>query len=324
MTIAIIGAGMAGLACAEALVRDGRVVVLFDKGRQPGGRMSTRTMATPVGVAAFDYGAQYVTARDPAFRERMARWQAAGLVARWPAAGDEAWVGMPGMSTPLDAMARPLDVRWSAHVRALERKAEGWRVRGDGFAEDMIETVVVAVPAEQVGALAAAHVPELARAAAAAPSRPCWTLAACFAAALPIQADVLEGEGALGWAARDSAKPGRDGPETWVIQADPDWSLAHLEETREAVTAALLEALAERAGNPLPAPVATHTHRWRYARSGRGEASCHWDAAERIGLCGDWCIGPRVEAAWLSGTALAAAIRGSLRPGALPNLAIPR
>ena len=32
--IAIVGAGMAGLACAERLVRGGRQVVLFDKGRR--------------------------------------------------------------------------------------------------------------------------------------------------------------------------------------------------------------------------------------------------------------------------------------------------
>lgn len=42
MTVAIIGAGMAGLSCARALVQAGVAVELFDKGRGPGGRMSTR------------------------------------------------------------------------------------------------------------------------------------------------------------------------------------------------------------------------------------------------------------------------------------------
>jgi predicted NAD/FAD-dependent oxidoreductase len=33
-----------------------------------------------------------------------------------------------------------------------------------------------------------------------------------------------------------------------------------------------------------------------------------WDAQARIGACGDWCLGPRVEAAFDSGEALAAAV----------------
>lgn len=56
---------MAALSCAQALRRQGHAVVLFDKG--PGGRMSTRRSDTPPGEAAFDHGAQYLTACDPVF-----------------------------------------------------------------------------------------------------------------------------------------------------------------------------------------------------------------------------------------------------------------
>lgn len=42
MRIAVIGSGMAGLSCADMLERAGHAVALFDKGRGPGGRMSTK------------------------------------------------------------------------------------------------------------------------------------------------------------------------------------------------------------------------------------------------------------------------------------------
>ena len=67
MTIAIIGAGMAGLSAALALKAAGRNPVLFDKGRGPGGRMSARRAQTPLGEVRFDHGAQFFTARDPDF-----------------------------------------------------------------------------------------------------------------------------------------------------------------------------------------------------------------------------------------------------------------
>ena len=49
MKIAVIGAGIAGLACAEALAAKGSDVTLFDKGRRAGGRMSTRLVENRVG-----------------------------------------------------------------------------------------------------------------------------------------------------------------------------------------------------------------------------------------------------------------------------------
>ena len=312
MTIAIIGAGMAGLACAEALADAARAVALFDKGRRPGGRMSTRELETSGGAAGFDYGAQYMSARDPAFRARVERWAAAGLAARWPAAGDEAWVGTPGMSAPIIDMASRLDVRWSAHVADLTAEPTGWRLRGEGFDEGGYHAVVVAIPAEQVGALVAAHDPAIAAIAGSTTTQPCWTIVACFAAPLPIEGDILKGEGAVGWAARDGAKPGRGGPETWVIQAGPHWSATHLDDARESVVPALLEAFAAKAGISLPEPLATYAHSWRFARSGRAGTPFHWNAALRLGVCGDWCIGPRVEAAWLSGTQLASTMALSL------------
>ncbi|MFL5335181.1 MAG: FAD-dependent oxidoreductase [Geminicoccaceae bacterium] len=44
--IAVIGAGMAGAACAAALARAGAAVRLFDKGRSIGGRMAQRRVDT--------------------------------------------------------------------------------------------------------------------------------------------------------------------------------------------------------------------------------------------------------------------------------------
>lgn len=308
MNIAIVGAGMAGLACAEALAAAGHVVALFDKGRRPGGRMSTREMETQAGAAGFDYGAQYLSARDPVFRARVARWAADGLVERWPVAGDDAWVGTPGMSAPIVDMASRLDVRWAAHVTKLMVEAAGWRICGEGFDEGGFDAVMIAVPAEQVAALVAVHAPEIAAVAAGTPSQPCWTVAACFEAPLSIKVDVMKGERAVGWAARDNAKPGRGGPEIWVIQAGPEWSAVHLDDTKESVVPALLEAFAAKAGIALPRAMTTYAHSWRYARSGKGDAPFHWNAARCLGVCGDWCIGPRVEAAWLSGTKLAGAM----------------
>jgi len=306
MKIAIVGAGMAGLACAETLSAAGLAVTMFDKGRAPGGRMSTRRVATSAGEASFDHGAQYFTVRDPAFRARVERWREGGHVAPWPAAGADAWVGVPAMNAPVKEMAESARVHWSAQIDELRWDGDRWRV-----ADQLFDIALIAVPAEQAKPLLQPWEASFSAKAGDTRSAPCWTVMAAFAGRLPIAADVLREEGPIGWAARNSAKPGRSGPESWVVQAGPDWSRQHLEEAPADIVAPLLDALAQRAGGPLPTPLSASAHRWRFAKSGSAGDGLLWSAGLRLGACGDWLIGPRVEAAWLSGQRLAAALLAS-------------
>ncbi len=314
--IAIVGAGLAGLAGAQVLADAGRPVILFDKGRRPGGRLSSRVLDTALGPAAADHGAPCFTARDADFVRQVTRWHEAGLVTPWPAVPG-AWVGVPAMSAPLADMAGRLDVRWSSRVERLERRNGAWSIDGERFDEPGFTALAVAVPAEQAALLVAQHDPGLAAQAAQRRSAPCWTLVAAFAERLPGGRDVLPASADIFWAARDSAKPGRGSSqaEVWVVHASATWSTAHLEHEAGAVAAELLAVLAREVGAPLPIPLALLAHRWRYARAlESGSGVSLWNPALGLGLCGDWLLGPEVEDAWLSGTRLARRMLASDAP----------
>jgi renalase len=180
MRIAIVGAGMAGLACAAALVERGHSPVLFDKGRGPGGRMSTRRVDAAGETLRFDHGAQYFTVRDPGFAAQVARWERDGVAARWPLAGEDTWVGTPGMNAPVRAMAGGHAVAWNTRVAALTREGKHWQLCGAGSGESF-DAVVVAVPAEQAAPLLAPIRADLAERAANTRSAPCWTAMVAFA-----------------------------------------------------------------------------------------------------------------------------------------------
>lgn len=224
MRIAIIGAGMAGMSCALRLSQSGHEVALFDKGRGPGGRMATRRMEHDGVTLCFDHGAQYFTVRDPRFVEQVVAWESAGVAARWPAAGDDAWVGSPAMNAPLKAMAVELDVRFSVRVESLDRLPDGWKLTGDGAPDTLFDAAIVALPAEQAAPMLAGHDAQTSALAAQTVSDPCWTLMVGFAAPLEGMDDTLRHTGPIGWAARNSAKPGRSPQECWVVQL----SLIHI------------------------------------------------------------------------------------------------
>ena len=312
MRIGIVGAGMAGLACAAQLARAGMTPVLFDKGSRPGGRMST----WQTGQYAFDYGAQYFTARDDAFADRVAIWVREGVVAPWVACGSDAYVGVPGMSAPVAAMARQCDVRWGAAASQIHRDDGQWWVRHAGASGGTettgpFDAVVMAIPAEQAVALLSLHDMDMAREAMLARSQPCLTGMFAFAERIAAP-DILRNQGPLAWAARDSSKPGRGGAECWVVQAAAGWSQQHLEMEREAMVAPLLRMFAGVAGVDIPEPVFARAHRWRFAMTGGRNQTPLWNAALRLGACGDWRVGPRVECAWQSGAALADMVAGTM------------
>jgi renalase len=314
--IAIIGAGIAGLSCAAALQQAGLRVTVFDKSRGPAGRMSTRRGAD----WQCDHGAQYFTARDPEFRAEVMRWELAGAAAQWRPAlrrfdadgshghfdAAERFVGTPRMTTPAAWLASTLALRTEVEISALRREHAGWRldVKGAAPLEDYYDAVVLAVPAPQAAPLLRDIAPQQSALAEGTAMQGCWAMMLQYDAPLSLGFDAaFVNHGPLRWVACDSAKPGRGGSESWLLHGSAEWSEAHLELDADSVAALLLAAFAELGG---PAPQGWSAHRWRYASTAAvRDDVCLWDAGQGLGLCGDWLNGGTVEAAWLSGRALA-------------------
>lgn len=153
----IIGAGLAGLTAARHL-RDNNIdVVVIEKSRSPGGRMSTRRSD----YGNFDHGAQYFTSRTPEFTALVNQLAENGDIAPWQPKGKDStwpwWVGQPGMSTMGKALAGGLDIRFQAQVSGINRIDDGYSVEIEAAdnASNAISAarVVAAIPAPQAASL---------------------------------------------------------------------------------------------------------------------------------------------------------------------------
>jgi predicted NAD/FAD-dependent oxidoreductase len=327
-SIAVVGAGVAGLACARHLTEAHLDVRLFDKGRSPGGRLATRRAETPPGEVSFDHGAQYISVRDSAFARVIEDFAATGAAALWefddgvnaPARTRlQRWVGTPGMSALARHMAGGLAIKTSALVTRVRTEDDGWRLEINSPGQDQsasegpFDAVVLALPAEQAAPLLAPVAPRLAVEAAAARTSPCWAGLFAFDRRFDAPFDVhrFAADEALAWVARETSKPGRTGPEAWVVHASSAWSSANLDLTPQQAADELFSAF--RVVVPeAPQPIWLQAHRWRYAFVETPASSPFaWDPDLRLGLCGDWRIGARVEAAWRSGDSLGAAMQSA-------------
>lgn len=308
MKVAIVGAGIAGLACAESLREGGADVVVFDKGRRPGGRLSTLRLDH----GTWDFGAQFVAPGSAAFAAKLAAWVEAGVLAQWPGGPPDALVGVPAMASLIEIEAARLPVQFSVQVQSLQRGSQGWSLLCIGAVHGPFDAAVLAIPAEQAAPLLSLHDLTLAREAAAIRSHPCWTVMAAFDAPLRGLADVVQCAGPIAWAARNNSKPGRPPRECWVLQADAAWSQQHLEAEADWVANELLRRFCAETGlTDGLQPTFLKAHRWRFALPHAGHGVPHWNGNLKLGACGDWCAAPHIAGAWQSGAELAEQI---LRP----------
>ena len=275
--IVIIGSGIAGLACARRLADAGLSSIVLDKGRGIGGRVATRRE----GNMQFDHGAQFVNARSAEFAAALTRLS----VADWQdGSGRTHSVGVPGMSAMAKALGEGLDIRQRSQVNRLHHDGDNWVLALENGTLRTTRVVVTLVP--------------------------CLTLMAAVAAPAPFITS-QNPDDPLSWIALDSSKPDR--PQglgaLWVAQAGEAFSVTNLEKTPGDMTALMLPLLCQRLGVTHDCVTHAASHRWRYARvkQALGQPFLRSDDGS-LYLGGDWCIGPRVEAAWTSGTAIADAI----------------
>jgi len=316
LKVAVVGAGLAGLTAARSLDDQGHEVVVLEKGRGAGGRMSTRRD----GELSFDHGAQYFTARDPRFLRQVVDWQERGLVETWQARiaviGDgpaepldshqDRFVALPGMSAVCSEIAAKLpDCRFGWEARSARFEAGHWRIESTDGQTVEAEALLLALPPEQARVLCPGSA--LDRSLADVRMLPCWAAMALFDRPLSTEWDAaFVNHGPLSWVSSQAAKPGRSTDHAWVLHAQPAWSLEHLEGDRSAVGELLLQAARDLHGTQAVRVESVTAHRWRYAVAERPlEDGALFDPSSRLVAAGDWCHGSRVEGAFLSGAAAA-------------------
>ena len=323
MTIAIIGAGIAGAACSSALIRSNKSVVLFDKARAVGGRMSSKRC----GGYYADLGAQYFTARSEAFIAQCQQWLAQGAIASWqpriatlydsliPSPDTtKRFIGVPSMQKPIQQLLRDCDVKTQCHVDRVHYAQGRWQLYCASELLGSFDTLVLAMPQQQAKTLLQQYsndIPMWAEIFDLPALLPCWAASISLSAPVNSSFDAVfvRSHAAISWLARQSTKPGRGEQESWVVHFSPVFSKSHLNASEEFIAQIAVSELQKVLDQPLQVK-SLLCHRWRYAvlseqYQSRGAV---WLPGVNLGLCGDWLAGGRVENAWMSGQQLAEAI----------------
>jgi renalase len=312
MRVGIVGAGLAGLLAGRQLVAAGHDVVVFDKGRSPGGRLATRRIAG----ARFDHGAQFFTTRHERFAALVDQWMATGLVREWCRGfgtedGFPRYVVAGGMNALAKHLAAGLDLHLNTLVFAVRpRTPAGWQVGFDDGAATAVDALVVTCPLPQAFSVlidSGVELPDELR--RTDYDRTLALLAVLDGpGAVPAPGGVQQADATFSFIGDNQAKGISERP-ALTFHANTAWSLAHWDDAHDATHGLLRDAAAPWFGDA--SILESQVKRWRFATPHATWPERCWLApvgARPVVLAGDAFDGPRVEGAALSGLGAADAL----------------
>jgi renalase len=336
--IAIVGAGMAGIACAQELQSAGHTqIAIFEKSRGVGGRLTTRRMFD----TCVDRGTCYISPKGDKFRALFDRLIAANIVESWTdtthtltAAGNlltdadiyPRYVAPQGMNQIAKYLAKDLDIRFGQRAIAIQSDGNLWRLKIDGTetTEILAQQVVLAIPAPQAVDILASLTDTLpseflndlksvefyASIAVAAGYTP--TQLAAWEGAYPqVKSVTCADDSILAWLRVDSSKRNQPAPPVFVLQSTANFAAKYPNpEDTASASLAILERASDRFLPWFSDCQWQQPHLWRYAfaKSPRVDSYLAIDSPAPLFCTGDWCRGRKVEDAYLAGLAVATAI----------------
>ncbi len=247
--VLIVGAGLAGLSAARRLVEADQTVLVLDKGRRPGGRLSSR----PVDGVMFNHGAQFFTARSAEFIRLVDGWCERGIAREWTRGfqrvdGHPRYVGVPSMNAIAADLATGLDVQCGVELTSLWPQAEGF------------DAILLTPPVPQSLALTGLDLPELRGIVYDRCIALMVTGAVC---ALPETGALQLPDGEpISWIADEHSRAGQpsNGARPVMIHSGPAFALEYWDRPHGEAAAALLAAAGIREYT------SWHYHRWKFAK----------------------------------------------------------
>ncbi|MBV8885986.1 MAG: FAD-dependent oxidoreductase [Chroococcidiopsidaceae cyanobacterium CP_BM_RX_35] len=347
--IAVIGAGMAGLVCAQQLAQAGYQVVVVEKSRGLGGRVATRRLH---GTFA-DHGVRYLKPKGQLLPQLIQILSERHLLQVWTDVVYEwspeqrqvrsvtsapCYVAPVGMNAIAKFLATGLEIWLNQRVQAIALKDDCWHLSlkptnadiNNGMLQEelMARAVVIAIPAPQaLMLLTEIELPTVfLERLRTVEFDPCFSVIAGYSA----QLDQIAWKGVtflnhpeLAWIGLDSSKRiATSHSSVFVVQSSARFAQHYLE--AQDLQPVGRQLLAQAAADLLPgldSPDWMQVHRWRYAfpRLPWHKAYLSAETALPLVCCGDWCGGDRVESAIRSGVAAAKQINDQLQQRALPD-----
>jgi predicted NAD/FAD-dependent oxidoreductase len=314
--IAIVGAGLSGLTAAYFLKNIANITV-FEKSRGVSGRMSTRR----AGPYSFDHGAQYFTVREPIFQNFIEKLKTHKLIERWNARyveidrytlkNEQKWgiaepryIGVPGMNSIAKFLVNGVNIKLKTMINQINYN-KYWRLKdSNGNIYDNFDYVVLAIPSVQSIELLPIDFKYFSLVNSI-------EMEPCFALMLGLEekhvfpydcARIYNSD--ISWLSIDNSKPVRStSNSSLIVHSTSKYAQKCLYNDSDEIITHLIELASKILKYDFKNINYKSLHKWMYANNIYRKLTnpIFFDGNYNLALCGDWCLGGRVEGAFMSG-----------------------
>ena len=306
----ILGSGMAGSTIANLLSKNSSVEV-FDKARGAGGRSSNRRFKDG---ASFDHGLQYISPKNKLFKKFLINLEKKNIIKKWRGnhldlslrikSFKDKYIGKKSNSDIPKYLVKNIVTRYKSRVDKIVFKNDHWTI----LVNDKIyqcKNLVLTCPYPQMIKLAKKYLKKnfLKEKIIMQPNMTAM-IALKRNYNIPISSIRFKNK-ILGWATNENSKNRfKTNFNLWTIQSNETYAKKTINMYKrkknfclQKITKEFLNILGLKNSEIL----FKELHGWRYSHNkGSLKLNSYWDKKIRLGLCGDWFNGPRVEDAWVS------------------------
>jgi hypothetical protein len=306
--IIIIGSGIAGLAAANYLSSKNFNVTVLDKGKYPGGRISTRRGKDFI----FNHGAQFFTAKSNAFKNICKRAVNDNVLVHWEKVSKKnRYIGNPDMREFSFWLSKNLSMYQDTFVERLDYNDQF--IVYTNNKKFICDGLIITAPSFQTASLIKNLDQNICKLIEKVEYFPCWCVMLSIKD-LSLKNFNIDEKSIFNWIVSENNKiKNQLNHNCLTIHTNERFSVKNLEKTKEVTLDKIVQEFTKIYQVKTQDIIYKNIHKWRYAKVKKPFPQEESKISKKIpfGIAGDWCPpsqdrhynanGQRVEDAYLSG-----------------------
>ena len=306
----ILGSGMAGSTIANLLSKKSSVEI-FDKARGAGGRSSNRRFKNG---ASFDHGLQYIYPKNKLFKRFLINLERKKIIKKWEGNHLDLtlrvkrpgykYIGKKGNSDIQKYLVKNISTNYKSSIDKIIYKKDHWVILvNDKFYK--CRNLILTCPYPQMLTLARKYLKKnLLKEKIVMQPNITAMIAIKKDYNIPVSSIRFKNK-ILGWATNENSKNRfKTKFNLWTIQSNETFAKKIIKKYKkrkkfylQVITKEFLNILGLKNSDIF----FKELHGWKYSHNNEPiKPNSYWDKKLRLGICGDWFNGPRVEDAWIS------------------------
>jgi len=308
----VIGSGIAGSTIANLLNKK-YSVDLYDKARGPGGRSSFKRLKDKIG---FDHGTQYISPKSLKFKrfvnqliqkKILKKWGGRHLFLNTQKKEDKKHIkiiGAKGNNDISKYLLKNIKCHFQKELKKIEHKNKKWVLSFSDGDKKKYSNLILTCPFPQLKKLSKKII-QHSFLKQKIKMDANITVMISLSKKINSVSSYFFDDPILGWAANENSKKRfKTNKNLWTLQSTYKWANNHINNNKTNKNKNS-QILIKKFFNILKTqnikPKDIINHGWKYSSNSKPpKINSYWNSLLKIGACGDWFVGPRLESGWIS------------------------